>query len=74
LWNSKGYTLVELLAVIVINGILAGIAIPVYGHFIGQYREVLCEVTRMEMARTYEDFLAVEEIEHSSAAFFGFSH
>lgn len=31
--NSKGYTLVELLAVIVIMAILAGIAVPLYFHF-----------------------------------------
>ncbi|MEW8970784.1 MAG: prepilin-type N-terminal cleavage/methylation domain-containing protein [Mesobacillus sp.] len=72
--NSKGYTLVELLAVIVILGILAAIAVPVYDHFIDKYRQDLCDVNRVELARLYEDFLAVEEIEHNSAAFIQFTH
>ncbi|WP_226086143.1 type IV pilin protein [Mesobacillus sp. S13] len=74
MWDSKGYTLVELLAVIVIMGILAAIAVPVYVHFIDRYKEDLCEVNRVEMARLYGQFLNIEQIEHSSAAFTQFSH
>jgi len=36
--NSKGFTLVELLAVIVILGIIAGIAVPSIGHIIENSR------------------------------------
>ncbi|WP_209437854.1 type II secretion system protein [Mesobacillus selenatarsenatis] len=73
MYNSKGYTLVELLAVIVIMGILAAIAAPVYGHFMDQYKEDLCEVNRVEMARLYGEFLDIEQVEHSSVAFTQFS-
>lgn len=72
--NSKGYTLVELLAVIVTMGILATIAVPVYGYFMDEYKEDLCEVNRIEMARLYGEFLDIEQVEHSSAAFVEFSH
>ena len=71
--NSKGYTLVELLTVIVIMVILAAIAVPVYGHFMDEYKEDLCEVNRVEMARLYGEYLDIEQVEHSSAAFVQFS-
>ncbi|ESU34278.1 hypothetical protein G3A_01940 [Bacillus sp. 17376] len=66
--------MVELLAVIVIMGILAAIAVPVYGHFMEEYKEDLCEVNRVGMARLYQEFLIVEQIDHSSAVFVEFSH
>lgn len=72
--DSKGYTLVELLAVIVILGILAAIAVPAYGHFMDEYKEDLCEVNRVEMARIYGEYLDIEQVEHSSAVFTEFSH
>lgn len=71
--SSKGYTLVELLAVIVIMGILAGIVVPVYVHFMDEYKRDLCEVNRVEMARLYDEYLVVEQIDHSAAAFVEFS-
>lgn len=45
--NSKGYMLVELLAVIVIMGIITGIAVPVYVHFMEKYKRDLCKVNRV---------------------------
>ncbi len=72
--DSKGYTLIELLAVIVILGIFAAIAVPVYGHFMDEYKKDLCEVNRVEMARLYGEYLDIEQVEHSSAAFVQFSN
>ncbi|MGV2939577.1 Tfp pilus assembly protein FimT/FimU [Mesobacillus sp. LC4] len=74
MFNSKGYTLVELLAVIVIMGILVASAVPVYGHFMDEYKEDLWEVNRVEMARLYGEYLNIEQVEHSSAVFTQFSH
>lgn len=54
--------------------ILAGIAVPLYFHFMDGYRRDLCEVNRVEMARLYAEYLMVEQIDHSAAAFAEFSH
>lgn len=72
--DSEGYTLVELLAVIVILGILAGVAVPVYGDLIDGYKEDLCEVNRVEMARVYGDYLDIEQVDHSAAVFVQFAN
>lgn len=36
--NSKGFTMIELMVVVVIVGILAAIAIPIYGKYVKQAR------------------------------------
>ena len=36
--NQKGFTMIELMVVVVIVGILAAIAIPIYGKYVKQAR------------------------------------
>lgn len=50
--NKKGFTLVELLAVIVIIGLLSGIAVVAYNTFIDNARE--------RVYKTYEDTMKAE--------------
>lgn len=38
-----------------------------------EYKRDLCEVNRVEMARLYNEYLVVEQIDHSTAAFAEFS-
>ena len=34
----------------------------------------MCELNRVEMARLYQNFLVVEQVDHSPAVFVEFSH
>jgi prepilin-type N-terminal cleavage/methylation domain-containing protein len=67
--NSKGFTLVELLAVLVILGILAGIAIPSVFHLIEKAEADACHASTAEIERMYETYLAIESIDHTDMRF-----
>ncbi|WP_404330377.1 type IV pilin protein [Mesobacillus maritimus] len=67
--DSKGFTLVELLAVLVILGILAGIAIPSVFRLIEKAEADACHVSTAEIDRMYETYLAIESIDHTDMRF-----
>ena len=58
--NNQGFTLVELIVVIAILGILAGIAIPVYSGYIAKANEA-ADLTVLDSIKTAAVFAAVDD-------------
>jgi prepilin-type N-terminal cleavage/methylation domain-containing protein len=60
--NSYGLTLIELLAVLVIIGILAAIAVPVYYGLVDKTKKDVCFANSSKLERMYEEYLIVTGI------------
>ncbi len=67
--SNKGLTLVEVLAVVVILGILTAIAVPSVIGLIEKTKKDVCKVNRKIVERMYEMHLTIENIDHSDTLF-----
>jgi prepilin-type N-terminal cleavage/methylation domain-containing protein len=67
--NSKGFTLVEVMVVIIVLGIVAGIAVLSVTGTIEKSRKDVCDVNVLQMKRMYETYLDLESMEHSDVVF-----
>ncbi|SEN49037.1 prepilin-type N-terminal cleavage/methylation domain-containing protein [Mesobacillus persicus] len=72
--RSEGYTLVEVLAVTVILGILAAIAVPSVIWLVERSKEDVCALNRTELDRMYSTHLHLESKDHSTSAFQDYLH
>lgn len=61
--NNKGFTLVEILAVVVILGILTGVAVPAVSHFIGKSRQKSYEMMEESLYEAAKNYVMNESIE-----------
>ena len=71
--NKKGFTLTEIIVVLVILAILAAFTIPTMLGYISGSQEKLCNVTRMDMVRLYKTSLIGKEASASKAGFESFA-
>lgn len=51
LYDSRGFTLIELVVVIIVLGIMAGVAIPVIGSFVNSSKETATKEEMQRLAR-----------------------
>ncbi|OPL07328.1 MAG: hypothetical protein AVO33_05995 [delta proteobacterium ML8_F1] len=67
--KSNGFTLIELIIVIVVLGIFAAIAVPRMTGFINMAHESVCAANRETVERMYSAFLVENSIEHTDSLF-----
>lgn len=56
MFNKKGFTLVEIIVVLVILSILAGISIPAYLKYIDDAKEKACRINRTSLLNYYKKY------------------
>jgi len=64
--NQKGFTLVEVLVVLMIISILSLIAIPKIANYKATAEEQTCLVNRRQIALEYDIYLLHNEVDHDS--------
>jgi prepilin-type N-terminal cleavage/methylation domain-containing protein len=67
--KSYGLSLIELLAVLVIIGVLAAISVPVYYGLVGTTKRNVCYANSSKLERMCEEYLIVTDIMHTDERF-----
>ena len=67
--NKKGFTLTEMIVVLVILAVLAAFTIPTMLGYISSSQEKLCDITRLDMVRLYKTSLIGKEASASKSGF-----
>ncbi|MBH9967902.1 type II secretion system protein [[Bacillus] enclensis] len=70
--DQRGFTLVELLAVIVILGVVFSIAVISLGGTKERAEEDVCAANRVELENQYRGHLALEDVKHNDVVFASF--
>ncbi|MEQ6376435.1 type II secretion system protein [Bacillaceae bacterium S4-13-56] len=68
-YKANGFTLIEILAVIVILGLIVAIAVPAYSNVVAKSKEDVCESNREEVKRMYHTDLTINGLDHSGFYF-----
>lgn len=66
---EKGFTLIEIMAVIAILAILITIAVPSYLGYITKTEKDVCNVNTSQLERMYKTHLTIENVDHTEATF-----
>jgi prepilin-type N-terminal cleavage/methylation domain-containing protein len=66
---NGGFTLVEVLVVIVIMTVIASIAVPFFLGTMEKVREEVCNENKLRVERSYELHLILEDLVHSYVLF-----
>ena len=71
--KSDGFTLIELIVVIVILGIIAVMTFPIIAEFKSKAEESVCDINRETVEKMYSTFLVEKDIYHEDSIFNQFS-
>jgi prepilin-type N-terminal cleavage/methylation domain-containing protein len=66
--KSNGFTLIEVLAVLVILSTLAVIAVPSYVGYIENNEKEVCYANSIELEKMYNGYLYLEDVVHSDSS------
>lgn len=72
--HRRGFTLIEIIVVIAILGVLAGIAVPRYSGFRNRTETVVCQTNLKSLERLFETEIVLVEIEVTNSVVTQFIH